>query len=204
MKFNFESTQPKDVGARCTVPLHSKLRFWLKIIRSVIIILILFALGCASTLKFPHTSFEEKDSDWRSFNDLRHTRNASSFNLNSPVKLLWKKKVGPSYSTPLILLKMIVLGTLDQKIIYLKLDTGKKLGSQGLSASFSLTPVIKDSILYSPGGKDENFFALNLKNGKSIWKKKLRDVSSSPITVNGELFVGTRRGLLFGLKNTNG
>jgi len=186
------------------VPLHSKFRFWLKITRGVIIILIFLGLGCASSLKFPHTNFEEKDSDWRKFNDLRPTRSVSSLNLNSPVKLLWKKKVGPSYSTPLILQKMIILGTLDEKIIYLELDSGKKLGSLGLSAPLSLTPVIKDSILYSPEGKDENFFALNLKNGKPIWRKKLRDVCSSPITVNGGLFVGNRRGVLFALKNLNG
>jgi len=193
--FRFEG-----VGAQHAVPLHS-----LKIIiRRAIVAVTLLTLSCASTLKFPHTDFEEKDSDWRSFNDLRHTRNVSSLNLNSPVKLLWKKKVGPSYSTPLILQKMIVLGTLDEKIIFLELDSGKKLGSLGISAPLSLTSTIKDSILYSPGGKDDNFFALNLKNGKSIWKKKLRDVSSSPITAEGVLFVGTRRGLLFGLKNLNG
>lgn len=203
MKLNSCQKAFKRVGASRqggTVPLHS-LR---SIARSSSIGVIIMALSCASSLKFPHTNFEEKNSDWRSFNDLRHTRNVSSLNLNSPVKLLWKRKVGPSYSTPLILQKMIVLGTLDEKIIFLELDSGKKLGSLGLSAPLSLTSTIKDSILYSPGGKDDNFFALNLKNGKSIWKKKLRDVSSSPITAEGALFVGTRRGLLFGLKNLNG
>jgi len=207
MRLNSEVEDFENVGARRAVPLpyrSAKFDPCLKIFKSSIILFLLLVLSCASTLKFPHTNFEEKDSDWRSFNDLRHIRNVSSFNLNSPVKLLWKKKVGPSYSTPLILRKMIVLGTLDEKIIYLELDSGKKLGSLGLSSPLSLTPVIKDSILYSPGGKDENFFALNLKNGKPIWRKKLRDVSSSPITVEGELFVGTRRGLLFGLKNLNG
>ena len=199
MKLNSRQKDFKRVGARHVVPLPP-----LKIIKGAVIAIVLLALSCASTLKFPHTDFEEKDSDWRSFNDLRHTRNVSSFNLNSPVKLLWRKKIGPSYSTPLILRKMIVLGTLDEKIIYLELDSGRKLGSLGLSSPLSLTPSIKDSILYSPGGKDENFFALNLKNGKPIWRKKLRDVSSSPITVDGELFVGTRKGLLFGLKNLNG
>jgi len=175
-----------------------------KIFKSLIILFLLLGLGCASALKFPHTNFEEKDSDWRSFNDLRHTRYVNSFDLNSPIKLLWKKKVGPSYSTPLILQKMIVLGTLDEKIIFLELDSGKKLGSVGLSAPLSLTPTIKDSLLYSPGGKDDNLLALNLKTGKSIWKKKLRDLSSSPITAEGALFVGTRRGLFFRLNNLNG
>ncbi|MDP3024942.1 MAG: PQQ-binding-like beta-propeller repeat protein [candidate division Zixibacteria bacterium] len=186
------------------MPLQSEFRFWLKIVRRVILTFILLGLSCASTLKFPHTNFEEKDSDWRSFNDLRHTRNVSSFDLNSSVKLLWKKKVGPSYSTPLILQGMIVLGTLDEKVVFIDLNSGKKLGSLGLSAPLSLTPTIKDSILYSPGGKDDNLLALNLKNGKSIWRKKLRDLSSSPITVDGVLFVGTRRGLFFGLNSLNG
>jgi len=195
------------VGAWRAVPLpyrSAKFCQCLKIFKSSITLFFLLALSCASTLKFPQTNFEEKDSDWRSFNDHRHTRNVNSFNLNSPVKLLWKKKVGPSYSTPLILQKMIVLGTLDEKIIFLELDSGEKLGSLGLSSPLSLTPTIKDSVLYSPGGKDDNLLALNLKNGKSIWKKKLRDINSSPITAEGALFVGTRRGLFFGLNSMNG
>jgi outer membrane protein assembly factor BamB len=200
VKLNSRQKTFKRVGALRTVSLHS-----LKvIIRKAILAVTLLALSCASTAKFPHSSFEERDSDWRSFNDLRHIQYASNFNLNSPVKLLWKRKAGPSCSTPLILQKMIVLVTLDERITYLDLDSGRKLGSLGLSSSLSLTPAIKDSILYSPGGKDDNLIALNLKNGKSIWKKKLRDASTSPITAERALFVGTRRGLLLGLNSQNG
>ncbi|OGC85334.1 MAG: hypothetical protein A2W07_09195 [candidate division Zixibacteria bacterium RBG_16_43_9] len=199
MRLNSEVEDFENVGARHVVPLPP-----LKIIKGAVIAITLLALSCASTLKFPHTNFEEKDSDWRSLNDLRHARYASNFNLNSPVKFLWKKKVGPSYSTPLILQSMIVLGTLDEKVVFIDLNSGKKLGSLGLSAPLSLTPTIKDSVLYSPGGKDDNLLALNLKTGKSIWRKKLRDLSSSPITIGGALFVGTRRGVLLGLNSLNG
>lgn len=174
------------------------------IFKILAVVFLLLSLSCASTVKFPHTDFQEKDSDWRSLNDLKPARNISDFNLNSPVKLLWKKKVGSSYSTPLIVQQMVALGTLDEKIIFLELGSGKKLGSVKLSSSLSLTPAIKDSILYSPGGKDDYLFALNLKNGKSIWKKKLRDLSSSPITAEEALFVGTRRGIFFGLNSLNG
>jgi len=207
LKFNFESVKPEDVETRRAVPLLCQSLSFIHysgIFKSLTVALFFLTLGCASTVKFPHTNFEEQNSDWRSLNGLKPARDINDFNLNSPVKLLWKKKVGPSYSTPLIVQKMVALGTLDEKIIFLELDTGKKLGLVKLSNSLSLTPAIKDSILYSPGGKDDNLFALNLKNGKSVWKKKLRDLSSSPITAEEALFAGTRRGILLGLDCLSG
>ncbi|MDP2959925.1 MAG: hypothetical protein Q8N71_00750, partial [candidate division Zixibacteria bacterium] len=124
--------------------------------------------------------FKEKDSDWRSFRYDQINQTIRDFDISLPLKLLWKKKVGPSYSTPLILEEMIIIGTLEQKLVFLDFNTGEKLGSYSLDFPLAITPGADESVLYFNGGKENsNLFALNLKSGALVWKKRVRDISSS-------------------------
>lgn len=179
--------------------------FWLKIFKRAIIFFILLVLSCASSLKFPQIDFEEKDSDWRSFRDDQSNLDGRDFDITLPLKLLWRKKVGPSYSTPLILDEMVVIGSLDQKIVFLGLNSGDKLGSYPLSFPLSITPCADESVLYFTEGKgNSNLFALSLKSGALVWNKRLRGLSSSPITIKVALFIGTEKGELLCLNKING
>ena len=179
--------------------------FGMKVIKRVFVIFIFLFWGCASSLKFPRVDFKEKDSDWRSFRYDRINQAIQNSNINLPLKLLWKKKVGPSYSTPLILEEMIIIGTLEQKIVFLDFNTGEKSGSYSLDFPLSITPCADESILYFNGGKENsNLFALSLKSGALVWKKRLRDISSSPMIIKGGLFVATEGGEFLSLNKING
>ncbi len=179
--------------------------FGMKIIKRAFVIFIFLFWGCASSLKFPRVDFKEKDSDWRSFRYDQINQTIRDFDISLPLKLLWKKKVGPSYSTPLILGGMIIIGTLEQKLVFLDFNTGEKLGSYSLDFPLTITPCADESILYFNGGKENsNLFALNLKSGALVWKKRLKDISSSPIMIKGGLFVATERGEFLALNKING
>jgi outer membrane protein assembly factor BamB len=175
-----------------------------KIYKIVIIFFILLFLGCASSLKFPRMDFKEKDSDWRSFRDDQRNLGARGIDIIPPLKLLWRKKIGPSYSTPLILDQMVIIGTLDRKIIFLKLGSGDKLGSYSLSSPISVTPCADESVLYfAQGVKSSNLSALDLKNGTLVWEKRFEGSNPSPAILKNMLFIGTDNAL-FCLSKVNG
>jgi len=182
-----------------------KFNFPLKIFTGAYIFFTLLVLSCASSLKFPQIDFEEKASDWRSFRDKQCNQEKRDFNISLPLRLLWKKKVGPSYSTPLIIDDMVIIGSLDKKITFLELNSGDKLGSYPLSFPLSITPCAGESVLYFAGGEsNSNIFALNLKSGELIWDKRLRGLNSSPTITKKALFAGTDRGELLCLDKING
>jgi outer membrane protein assembly factor BamB len=182
-------------------------RFFLrmKVVERVSLIFIFLFLSCASRLKFPEMDFKKLNTDWRSFRYDRINPTIQNSNIDLPLKLLWKKKVGPSCSTPLILEELIIIGTLDQKLVFLNLSSGEKLGSYPVSFPLSITPCADESILYFNGGKENEYlFALNLTDGKLIWKKELRGLVSSPTPVDKALIIGTEKGELLSLNKING
>ncbi|MCJ7497448.1 MAG: PQQ-like beta-propeller repeat protein [candidate division Zixibacteria bacterium] len=177
----------------------------MKIIEKAFIIFIFLFLSCASHLKFPEMDFKKLNTDWRSFRYDRINQTIQNSNINLPLKLFWKKKIGPSCSTPLILEKLIIIGTLEQKLVFLDFNTGEKSGSYSLDFPLAITPCADESILYFNGGKENsNLFALSLKSGALVWKKRLRDISSSPMIIKGGLFVATERGEFLSLNKING
>lgn len=176
----------------------------LRIYKNAIIFFILLFFGCASGLKFPHMDFKEKDSDWKSLRDDQHNLGARDADIALPLKLLWRKKIGPSYSTPLILDQMVIIGSLDRKMMFLELGTGDKLGSYSLSSPISVTPCADEGVLYfSQGAKSSHLSALNLKDGTLIWEKSFSGSNPSPAILENMLFIGTDNAL-FCLSKVNG
>jgi outer membrane protein assembly factor BamB len=136
--------------------------------------------------------FKKQDTDWRSFRDGQHNPGARDTDITAPLKLLWKKKIGPGYSTSLILDQMVITGSVERKIAFLKLGSGDKIDSYSLSFPISVTPCADESILYFSEGKASSALsALNLKSGNLIWEKKFRGTGSSPVISGNMLFIGT-------------
>ncbi|MDH4223820.1 MAG: PQQ-like beta-propeller repeat protein [candidate division Zixibacteria bacterium] len=177
----------------------------INIFKKTLVIPVLLLLSCASSLKFPQVDFREKESDWRSFRGSSYYSGSKEYELTLPLKLIWKEKIGASYSTPLVVDKMVIIGSLDSKIAFLNFNSGENLGSYSLSYPLSITPCVEDSILYYSGKKGNTvFFALNLKTETPIWEKELQDISSSPVVYKDKLLVGTEKGELLCLDKENG
>lgn len=156
------------------------------------VLLVLLLLGCASSLKFPRMDFKKQDTDWRSFRDGQNNPGARDAYTNTPLKLLWREKIGPGYSTPLIVGQMVITGSVERKINFLKLGSGDKIDSYSLSFPISVTPCMDESILYFSEGKASSALsALNLKSGNTIWQKKFKGIGSPPIVSADMLFIGT-------------
>lgn len=148
--------------------------------------------------------FEKQDTDWRSFRDSRNNTGAGDADIRAPLKLLWREKIGPSYSTPLVVGQMVISGSVDRKINFLKLGSGDKIDSYSLSFPISVTPCVDESILYFSQGKAGSALsALNLKSGNIVWEKKFRGTGSSPVVSGDMLFLGTDNSL-FCLGKMNG
>ncbi len=165
---------------------------------------LLVALSCAGGLKFKDRNFYDW-SGWKSFRkDAQNTAYLSS-ELESPKKLLWKydaKK--PLKSSPIVIGRMAIIGSLDKRIHFLDALSGKDLGTYKVSSSISTSACGENAIIYF--GLDtgrETFFAIDLKSGQLLWKEDLGDLSSSPTIYENKIFVGSFSGDLWALdKNT--
>jgi len=185
---------------------------------SFLCLVLLLILSCASPLQFDKTSSSDI-SNWKSFRrDCQNTAYDSS-PIETPNRLLWKYDTKKALkSSPIILNKVIVIGSLDKRVFFINALSGKNLSVQRVYSSVSTSACGQTDVRRTTtrlGGDDatvyfgldrgkETFFAQNLKTGKTLWEKKLGDLSSSPTLFGDKIFVGTSDGTLWALNKTNG
>lgn len=165
----------------------------------------LFLLSCGSKLKFKDLDFNEPSS-WMKFRgDLKNSSFLSQ-KIEAPKRLLWKKELGGALvSSPVATSGVLILGGLDKKLYFIDAQTGEKQKTFKTSSSISFSPLLEDSILYFSSEKgDGNLYALNLSNGEILWKKDLKDPSTSPLVVDEKIYLGTSDGRFFCLDKISG
>jgi outer membrane protein assembly factor BamB/predicted phosphohydrolase len=85
-------------------------------------------------------------------------------------KIRWQLKVqGPLYSTPVASEGIVVLGTVDGKIIGLNALDGNQLWEVSTGKPVLAEGVIEDGSVYIGGG-NPNFYRINIRDGKIIWQ----------------------------------
>ena len=168
-------------------------------------LILLLAVSCAGGLKFEKLGSFDLPG-WKSFRgDCQNTAYISS-TIGVPNKLLWKYDAKrPLKSSPIIVGKIVVIGSLDKRLHFLDVFSGKDLGFHKISSPISTSACVEDvSIYFGLDQGKETFFALNLRTGKILWKKRLGDVSSSPVLFRGKIFVGSSTGILWALNRNSG
>ncbi|MCI0532297.1 MAG: PQQ-binding-like beta-propeller repeat protein, partial [candidate division Zixibacteria bacterium] len=164
--------------------------------------LVVFVLSCSNTFFVRDFS----SAGWRMYRgDVRNTGTAEG-KVSSQLDLIWKFKTGGGIiATCLVTDRIVVVGGLDKKLYFLDPKAGQKLRVLSFSGSISGTPVLKDSLLFfgtQRGG--DSFYALNLKNFKLVWEKRLKDISSSPIIHKEIVYVGAGDGSIRALQLKTG
>ena len=171
----------------------------------LLFLVLLLAVSCAGGLKFK--KFRSNDlPGWRSFRgDCQNTAYIPSA-IGVPNKLLWKYNAKrPIKSSPVIIGKIVVIGSLDKRVHFLDALSGKDLGVYKVSSPISTSACGEDGRIYFGLDKGkETLFALNLRTGKVLWKKKLGDMSSSPVICGDKIFVGSGSGILWALNKNTG
>lgn len=144
------------------------------------------------------------NSDWPS-----ERGNLSNSNFNVGVKpskiseVLWKFKSDDYISTNPVVYKDVVIFGSNNSLLALNKETGELIWEFG--ADFSLgsyndissTPTVCDGRVFF-GSNVGTFYALNVYNGKILWKTEMDDrISSSPKVSGGVVYFGCEDGFLY-------
>jgi outer membrane protein assembly factor BamB len=85
-------------------------------------------------------------------------------------RIIWQREIqGPVYSTPVTLNGIVVLGTVDGKIIGLDALNGKQLWEVKTGRPVLAEGIVADGFVYIGGG-DRNFYKIDVRSGKIIWQ----------------------------------
>lgn len=168
--------------------------------------MILFLVAsCAGGLKFEEfSSFDLPD--WKSFRGVHQNSACVSSTIEVPNKLLWKYDAKrPLKSSPIVVGKIVIVGSLDKRVHFLDALSGKDLGVFKTPSPISTSACGEDATIYFGLDKGkETQLALNLRDGEILWKRKLGDISSSPTLCEDKIFVGSSLGILWALDQNTG
>ena len=113
-----------------------------------------------------------------------------AYNVDSK-QIIWSRKFNdPIYSTPVITNNAIVIATLSQGIVALKLDSGKTLWRNRDGNTFIGNGTLDNGYLYI--GTLGSMFKIDCTTGKTIWKNSFGSghPQAKPTVANGKLIFG--------------
>jgi outer membrane protein assembly factor BamB len=168
-------------------------------------IMALAVISCSGTFKY-RDEIPVVSQGWNSFRGDQQNTAYLPHRMDTPNQLLWKYDFGkPAKSTPVIVGRILVIGSLTKRVRFLDASTGKHLGAYKISSGVSTSACAEAPIIYfgTDQGK-ETMFAFDLKNGKDLWKKNIVDISSSPVLYEDKLLVGSGAGILWALDRQTG
>jgi eukaryotic-like serine/threonine-protein kinase len=174
-------------------------------IKSIAIaICFLLFVGCAPFRGFESRNIEE--GGWRNFRNSISEPGVATGKIDPPLRLLWKFKAGgPIDASPIVASGAVFIGSWDRKFHLVDARSGQEMGRYGFSSSITSTACVEGEILYfGTEVEDNRFLAINLKDGKVIWEKKVDDLYSSPLVWEGKIFFGTSSGYVSALNSLSG
>lgn len=168
-------------------------------------ILILAVISCSGTFKYR----DDASYDLEGWNSSRGNRQNTAYlpqGMETPNRLLWEYDFGkPVKSTPIIVGRILIIGSLTKRVRFLDASTGKRLGDYKISSGVSNSACAEAPMVYlgTDQGK-EPLIAFDMKKGKALWKKGIADISSSPVLCGDKLLVGSGSGILWALDRETG
>jgi outer membrane protein assembly factor BamB len=124
---------------------------------------------------------------------------------------LWRAQMGVTESSPLVVGRLVCVGSWDHKIYALSLKTGKVRWSYDTGEEIDSSAAYADGIVYI-GGNDGHVFALNAWTGKPRWQAssfsrfgRREYFYATPTVAYGRVYIGNTDGTLyaFGAKTGN-
>jgi outer membrane protein assembly factor BamB len=124
---------------------------------------------------------------------------------------LWRTQMGVTESSPLVVGRLVYVGSWDHKIYALVLKTGKVRWSYDTGEEIDSSAAYADGVVYI-GGNDGHVFALNAWTGKPLWRAssfssfgRREYFYATPTVAYGRVYIGNTDGTLyaFGAKTGN-
>ena len=117
---------------------------------------------------------------------------------------VWKKKIGPVESMPLIAGKLLYVTTAKGELYCLDAETGAEKWRFKSGKPFHSTPTKSEGLVYA--ANDSGYvYALNASNGKLKWKQSTgAPVFSSPIVHGTDLFIANLSGSIYSIDKITG
>jgi outer membrane protein assembly factor BamB len=101
-------------------------------------------------------------------------------------------------------------GTSNSEELGINIMTGKIIWSTILGSgkvpprNKDAVPMIHDGIVYTGSPVTKTGYALNIKNGKILWKRKLIRMKAAPVILHNTVYFPTGNGTIFALNKNNG
>ena len=104
-----------------------------------------------------------------------------------------------NFSAPSLAGDLLIWGGLDKSIHAINAATGEPAWDFATGDIVFTAPAVAGDLVYV-GGADKNLYALNAADGQVRWQFRADSGVSSATIADGELFVGTERGVLYALQ----
>jgi outer membrane protein assembly factor BamB len=148
-----------------------------------------------------------RPDDWPTFaRTAGHTASASG-TLSPPLNLAWTQDIaaGMGNGSPVVVDSIVFVGNLRGELCALSVATGKQIGSMTLGEAIQGSPVIDGSVAFVPlSNSQQSITAIDLFQGKPLWKKSYGDVEVTPCIFNQKIFFGNTAGTFFSIERATG
>jgi outer membrane protein assembly factor BamB len=120
---------------------------------------------------------------------------------------LWSRRVGRAVrGTPALGQQVIAVGAVDRTVVLLDRDTGVMLWRARLSGTVRGGPLLRDDRIYVATERTptSHVYALNLRDGKTAWRRRAGSVSASLALDGDALYAATEEGTALRLAARDG
>lgn len=123
-----------------------------------------------------------------------------------PYRISWKKRYRSVVTDHLLAVDRYLIFTVENgMLVFFDADLGERIGEGRLAPGFLHAPLLHNGILYySANLGKEPLGAFDLSRLKTVWKKKLPHLNTSPLEHSGNIYVGSDKGWFYCFEETKG
>lgn len=149
----------------------------------------------------------QQQGDWPTFAGSATRAARASRAIVPPLTEQWEfdATAGIGNGSPLMVDSTLIVGNLRGELFAADGRTGKRIGWLKLGEAIQGSPVVEGSIAYvAISNSGESLVAVDLRDGKTIWKRDLGDIEVSPLLLNRRLYLGNTEGQFFCVEAVKG
>ncbi len=142
---------------------------------------------------------------WPCFQGNKEHTGVSQYELQPPLKQLWRFKTGgPVLSSPVVSGGLVYIGSRDGSLYAIDGARGTQQWRLQTGDRIEGTPAVSGNLVYV-GSHDGIVYAVDAAEGSIAWRARLgHSVRSSPVAAGGRLYVGDHRGGLTAVATDTG
>lgn len=163
-----------------------------------LVLMICLAFGGCAGLRL-NRALKPSDRDWTMYGGGPNRLNRAPGSVQPPLEKIWQYSAqGGLLGSPLVRDSVMIVGTLNGELQAVNLTNGKRLGYKIFESALVGTPVLDGtSVIVTLAGKTETLFSYDLWDGRRSWFFPAGPIESSPLLVEGNIYVTTLSGIVY-------